>query len=120
MWLRVVGLSIVIGAGGCGGVVERDGRKDGEAPPGEPAPADGANPDGTDDGGWDASTPLDMCMTGFDRDEEPERSCNWVAEGRCYEEKLDACACTCPGGTAVSTCSSGFPEENGAVEVYCQ
>jgi hypothetical protein len=68
--------------------------------------------------GWEGQ-PLAGCMMGFEPDEAEGRLCNWQVMGRCYEEKLDACACVCPGGTAVSTCSSGFPQEDGAVEVYC-
>jgi hypothetical protein len=58
-------------------------------------------------------------MAGFDRYEEPGRDCNWLVDDVCYEDKLAACACACPGGTVVSTCSSGFPTRNGRVPVYC-
>lgn len=117
MWLRAAGVSVVIGIGACGGVVERESKEGPQAPPDDPAPAQAASDPGG--AGWDAATPLDSCMTGFVREEAPDRPCNWVVGDRCYEEKLEACACACPDGTAVSTCSSGFPEPDGAVEVYC-
>jgi hypothetical protein len=98
----------------CGGAVDHDqikenGEPDESAEPGEPAPPDDPSP----------STPLGACMAGFDRYEEPDRDCNWYADHLCYEDKLDACSCICPSGTKVTTCSSGFPQKDGAVEVYC-
>jgi hypothetical protein len=45
--------------------------------------------------------------------------CLWLADGRCYADKLEACACICPAGNG-SVCSSGFDDpENGRVAVYC-
>ena len=83
----------------------------------------GAADAGAGDGGQqvDGGVALPGCQLGFDPEDADGRPCNWVAQGRCYEEKLEACACICPRDTAVtSNCSSGFPEENGHVPVYCQ
>ncbi len=44
--------------------------------------------------------------------------CMWLAEGRCYAEKLEACACICPLDHE-SICSSGFPRDSGRTPVYC-
>lgn len=63
--------------------------------------------------------PLGPCELGFDPTEEPERPCNWVAEGRCYTKKLDACNCACPRDSGDTTCVSDFPGENGRVPVSC-
>ncbi len=111
MWQWAM-VAFALAASACGGEVERGHKEDSEpaasGPPTDPAQQ-----------GPDYSVELGECMAGFDRDEEPDRDCNWLVEDRCYEDKLDACACACPGGTAVSTCSSGFPEKNGRVPVYC-
>jgi hypothetical protein len=112
MWqwaMAVVALALTA----CGGEVQRGPKENPEPAPGGDSPADPAEQ------GSDNSVQLGDCMAGFDQFEEPERDCNWVVEDRCYEDKLEACACACPGGTAVSTCSSGFPQQNGRVPVYC-
>ena len=106
---------LALGLASCGGAVEREPKENpepaGETPAGDPSEDDGPLPGAQED--------LGKCMTGFDRTEEPDRDCNWVVKDRCYEDKLEACACACPSGTAVTTCSSGFPQQNGRVPVYC-
>jgi len=105
---------LLLGLTHCGGEVKREPKEDSDPLPGQAEPGDPSDSDvgpGTD--------VLGKCEAGFDRYEEPDRDCNWVVNGLCYEEKLDACACACPGGTAVTTCSSGFPQRNGRVPVYC-
>ena len=99
--------------GGCGGEVERA--------PSKPSSKVGAPSSEPLDGGaaLDPQETLGDCEGGFDPSEEPDRDCNWVAEDICYEDKLAACACACPMGTAVSTCTSGFPYPDGEVDVYC-
>ena len=115
MWTWATGL-VVLGVLGCGGVVERGEKEDTESPGSGDEPAD---PSGQADSGLDPSVGLGKCGGGFDRYELPERDCNWVVEDICYEDKLDACACACPKGTVSTTCSSGFPQQDGRVPVYC-
>jgi hypothetical protein len=42
------------------------------------------------------NTPLGECDLGFDPGNQPERPCDWIAEGLCYDSKIAACACVCP------------------------
>lgn len=122
--------ALLIGAGllgACGGRVES------EPPPGtdgtgtSSSDGDGVRGDadgptgGSDDPADSPSdkTPLGRCSEGFLRSEHPGRACNWLAEDRCYEEKLDACACICPQDRD-STCLSGFYGGDGsATRVSC-
>ena len=102
----------------CGGRSERhedDGAQPsegtGDDDPGEPsAPSSSSMPN---DG-----VALPGCELG-DRDTgELGEDCMWLADGRCYREKLDACGCICPRDHE-SVCSSGFPSEAGRTPVYC-
>jgi len=101
---RALALLLTLALAGCGGRTESD-----EGQTGEDEPDDGASP-GT--GGGDTpmgpgETTLGTCKPGFDPVREPSRSCDWLAEERCYPTKTDACNCACPRDRA-STCSSGF------------
>jgi hypothetical protein len=44
--------------------------------------------------------------------------CPWYFTGRCYDTKIDACACACPNRSGTS-CISGFPDADGKVVVVC-
>jgi hypothetical protein len=117
-WIRWVTLVLV--AAGCGGRVDEGhegaGSSDPPAAPDEGEGEPGDEPDEPADGG----VSLPGCEKGFDASAEPDRPCNWLAKGSCYEDKLAACACVCPRDTsATSHCASGFPVEDGRVEVYC-
>ena len=102
----------------CGGRTDQ-GEEETDGSDEAPAAPDGSDP-GAEPGTPDEGVALPGCEKGFDRYKEPSRSCNWVAKGSCYEDKLEACACVCPRDTsAASHCSSGFPVEDGAVDVYC-
>jgi hypothetical protein len=54
------------------------------------------------------NTPLGPCRLGFHPNEDRDRPCDWLAGGRCYDDKLAACACICPRDRTDSICSSGF------------
>jgi hypothetical protein len=115
-WFGVVALLVVAVA--CGGRTDED---EGVGDSDEPTPS---APD--EDAGGAAEPPpsggvaLPGCEKGFDEWKEPSRPCNWLAKGYCYEDKLEACACVCPRDTSVAShCASGFPVEDGRVEVYC-
>jgi len=110
--LRVVPLLVVL-ASGCGGRVSDGSDPDPTAgvdreSSGEPGPDQSAN----------GSILLPECERGFSPMAEPDRDCNFIVSGRCYDTKVDACGCACPrvNGT---TCVSGFPQENGQVLVEC-
>lgn len=108
---------------GCGGIVEYDAPASGGGGPGSGSGSGsdsgaGGRSNGSS-GGAAGRTPLGTCSLGFSYDENPSVPCNWLAEGRCYEEKLDACACICPR-RAGTTCISGFYGGDGsATEVSC-
>lgn len=38
---------------------------------------------------------MEECDLGFD-ESETDRSCNWLANGLCYDDKDEACDCICP------------------------
>jgi len=65
------------------------------------------------------SAPLGDCHLGFMETASPSRPCNFLYDLRCYDDKASACACACPRDQAASTCTSGFPVENGRVPVVC-
>jgi hypothetical protein len=66
-----------------------------------------------------SGTALPPCRLGFRPEEENARSCDFLADGRCYGSKVDACACVCPNRPGTN-CMSGFPEPDGRVVVTCQ
>jgi hypothetical protein len=115
-WFGAV--AVLFLAVGCGGRTDENDEAGGsdEPPTSTPDEDAGGGKDPPPSGG----VALPGCEEGFDKKKEPYRSCNWVAKGYCYEDKLEACACVCPQNTSVvSNCASGFPVEDGEVEVYC-
>ncbi len=62
------------------------------------------------------SEKLPPCAPGFEPGTSSE-PCNWMADGLCYVERIDACACVCPTSGS-STCQSGFLDDP-PVEVFC-
>jgi hypothetical protein len=121
-------------ASACGGITETGPPRPGEphdpsAGDPEQAPQAGSDSpadspiieDGTaKDGGVELapdSRPLGTCTPG----PAPTAGapCPWLAEGRCYASKDEACDCTCPQ-TGDSLCLSGLPGGADAqVEVNC-
>jgi hypothetical protein len=99
---------------GCGGEVRKTDSTD---PDGGGAGGANATPNGSGTGL--SSTTLSPCRQGFEPDEQPTRSCDFLANGLCYESKLDACACICPSRSNTN-CVSGFPVPDGRVSVTCQ
>jgi hypothetical protein len=114
MWRWAVWLGLWV-TWACGGQVQREPEPDSGPTASDP----GAGQD--DDPGEPFVEPdaLEACTDGFERDDRPDLKCNWTVDGRCFVEKLDACACACPRTSSVTTCTSGFPYEDGAVPVYC-
>ncbi len=107
------GLSLLLGA--CGGRSERhEGGDDGAASP----VTKGDEPGGGDDDGPGDEVTLPGCDLGPADRGGMGAECMWLAEGRCYAEKLEACACICPLDHQ-SICSSGFPSDSGRTPVYC-
>jgi hypothetical protein len=66
------------------------------------------------------SVQLPPCQLGFDPEKEPDRPCNWLAGGRCYDTTDEACACICPLDHA-ATCVTSFlnARPGGRVPVIC-
>lgn len=115
------GLLLVVGA--CGGRSERQESDDGAA---AATNGDDDRPSGDDDqgGGGDDDAPGDEvtlpgCKRGPVDQGEMGAECLWLADGRCYADKLEACACICPVSHE-SICSSGFPSDAGRTLVYCR
>src|SRR5688572_15648651 len=107
-------VALLLLAVACGGRTDEDDEVGDSNEPGPSAPDEdaGNNSEPPPSGG----VALPGCEKGFDKKKEPYRSCNWVAKGYCYEDKLEACACVCPRDTSVtSNCASGFPAEDGEV-----
>ena len=108
---------------GCFGKVadtreEDDGQSDRSVTPVLQDNGSGASqPGGGDDFPW-GSEVVDACdrASGFSPAAANGRSCNWMTQGLCFEDKERACACACGTG---GLCLSGFPEEGGGVEVWC-
>jgi hypothetical protein len=94
---------------GCGGEVRTGTPEvDGGGP--------GAEPGG---GGGFSGTSLPGCRRGFKPDDQPSSTCDFLADGLCYESKVAACACVCPNRPNTN-CTSGFPVPDGRVVVTCQ
>lgn len=108
------GLSLLLGA--CGGRSERhEGGDDGAASPS----TKGEEPGGDDDDDVPGNeVTLPGCDLGPADRGAMGADCMWLAEGRCYADKLEACACICPLDHE-SICSSGFPSDSGRTPVYC-
>jgi hypothetical protein len=112
----------VIAATGCGG------RTIGDGDDGSGGRATGGNtggtvnnpdapPDTDGDGDIDA-TDLPPCELGA-VPTSANQPCDWLADNRCYQTKVAACACLCPRDRE-SSCISGFPGgDNGRTAVHC-
>ena len=106
----------------CGGEVRTD---DPDAPAAtssakedDPPSATGGKSGGTGSGSSShlPETQLDECKKGTLRADADH--CVYLYEGRCYDEKLDACACACKKQSG-TICSSGFPNPDVPTEVSC-
>jgi hypothetical protein len=104
---------------GCGGRSERhESDDDGTASPATSGDPGGGDGDDDDDAPGDAVT-LPGCDPGPTDHGQTGAECLWLADARCYSDKLDACACICPVDHE-SICSSGFPSDAGRTPVYCR
>lgn len=111
---------LVLSLAACGGRSERqDGGDDGMASPGadDGETAENSNDDGSDDVPGD-DVALPGCELGPRDEGQSGADCLWLAKGRCYADKLEACACICPRDHE-SICSSGFESEAGRTLVSC-
>jgi hypothetical protein len=112
------GLLLAVGA--CGGRSERQESDDGAASAtnGDDDQQGGGDDQGDDDAPGDEVT-LPGCERGPVDQGQMGAECLWLADGRCYADKLEACACICPVSHE-SICSSGFPSDAGRTLVYCR
>ncbi len=106
----------------CGGVVENGPASPGDAG-GASASSGGSSSDslpgsGAPSGGSPTSVALSACKLGFLPASEPSAACNFVYDGRCYDDKLSACACACTKKSG-TYCLSNLPVPNGKVAVSC-
>jgi hypothetical protein len=105
-WTTLVVLTVL--GFGCGGRVGKDEGGTG----GQSDQAGGGS------ASTSTSTPLGDCVLGVELAEA--ENCPWIVEGRCYEEREEACACACPRDRASVVCSSDFPAgDDGQVLVGC-
>lgn len=114
-------LGFVLSALACGGRSERnESGDDGAAPVVKNGDDDdpGGGGDDDDDSPIDG-VPLPGCDPGALDHGQMGAECLWLADGRCYSDKLEACACICPLDHE-SICSSGFPYDTGRTAVYCR
>jgi hypothetical protein len=71
-------------------------------------------------GNGSGSVRLPPCQLGFDPEKEPDRLCNWLAGGRCYDTFDGACACICPLDHPATCMGSGLnARPGGRVPVSC-
>ena len=101
--------------GGCGGIV-RTGDPGPGGTSGVTDDADAAR-GGTSDPGTGGTVELPVCHLGRAKSESAQ--CVFVVAERCYETKLDACACACKK-QAGTTCIDGFPDPDGTTKVTCE
>lgn len=96
-------------AAACGGQVRTGEPSASQADPeaGVTAPAP-SNPGGT--------VELPECHLG--PEEAVSARCAYAAGGRCYDTKLDACACVCKKRSG-TTCRDGFPDRHDTAQVTC-
>lgn len=125
VWDRVLGIVLIAGGciTGCGSrsPLEDDGPSGADSSEDDsPPPAAGgssATPDTNATGGSAGTSsrnpsqdPLPECALGPVRAEAEADGveCNWVVADRCYERRIEACACACPRDRD-SQCVSGSP-----------
>ena len=98
----------------CGGRVEGPTESGGSG--GSGSQTSGGPNQGVGGGLTGGSEPLPQCQPGFLPGTSTE-PCNWMYDGRCYVERIGACACACPPKTATICQSSIFDDP--PVEVFC-
>lgn len=103
----------------CGGTVRKDDESEpnGEVPDPVATSVPGGGGGGGEVSGPDGEVDLPECKLGVKR--SAAERCIYLYEGRCYDEKLDACGCACKKQRG-TTCSSGFPSEDQPTQVTCR
>jgi hypothetical protein len=90
--------------------------------PAEP-PAPGGKSDGSGDGDpfdFGAGAPLPECVAGFRQSDKPDKPCNCLVQGVCFDDKAQACACICPRTGKQNVCVSDQEcEEGSRTKVRC-
>jgi len=120
LFLLAATASLALSFVACGGTVRTDGTtEDPETQPKDPEDPEDPEDDPSGGGGKSGGGPvvdLPECKLGVKRD--AAKSCVFLYEERCYEEKLDACGCACKKQSG-TVCSSGFPQKDVPTEVTC-
>ncbi|MFO7178526.1 MAG: hypothetical protein DIU78_007510 [Pseudomonadota bacterium] len=70
-------------------------------------------------GGFDPNSPLGPCVPGFKQEDEPDRPCNWFADGLCYDDKHAACSCVCPRDRKSICASPSYKGDGNRTPVNC-
>jgi len=90
--------------------------------PGE-RPAPGGKSDGSpgrEPFSFGEGAPLPECVAGFRQRDKPDKPCNCLVEGVCFDDKAQACACICPRTGKQNACVSEHEcEENSRTKVSC-
>jgi hypothetical protein len=90
--------------------------------PAEP-PASGGKSDGSgnaDPFDFGVGARLPECVAGFRQSDKPERRCNCLVQGVCFDDKAQACACICPRTGKQNACVSEQEcEERSRTKVRC-
>ena len=111
------GLALCMAA--CGGRSERqEGSDDGGAVHGDDDVEGGDKPNDDDNDVPGDDVALPNCELGPRDEGQSGEDCLWLAKGRCYADKLEACACVCPRDRE-SICSSDFDNDAGRTPVSC-
>jgi hypothetical protein len=68
----------------------------------------------------DEGARLGPCEEGFVEREHPDRDCNCISDGVCFDTKAEACACICPRDSSHNTCVSQWDcEKDSRTKVSC-
>ena len=112
------GRSLGNGPGEDSGAVGSDAS---ETPAEQPAP--GGKSDASADGeafNFGEGAPLPACVAGFRQSDKPDKPCNCLVQGVCFDDKAQACACICPRTGKQNVCVSEQEcEEGSRTKVRC-
>jgi hypothetical protein len=125
LWLNSLGAAILLACGSRSPLEESGDFDPDVEDETDGSPAQGGSGAAPGDNGGNGPTPgtnggaggtaatgetLPECVLGPPRasPQASEFECNWVVRNRCYERRIEACACACPRDRD-STCVSGSP-----------
>ncbi len=114
------GRSLGEGPGEDSGVLGSDGNQS-RNPPEPAAPGGTSHP--SSDGvpfSFGEGARLPECVAGFRQRDKPDKPCNCLVQGVCFDDKAQACACICPRTGEQNLCVSDQEcEEGSRTKVRC-